>query len=59
VSSLWDSRICSTVQPALPCRAFTCPRYAAESALIVLQILSDQEVLTRPPALLHALGAAL
>jgi hypothetical protein len=41
-----DSRIGST-HPALPCRAFTCRRYAAESALILLHILSDQVVLTR------------
>ena len=46
MTSLRDSRICST-HPALPCRAFTCRRYAAEFALIVLYILSHKIVFTR------------
>jgi hypothetical protein len=43
----YGTRAFVPLHPARPCRAFTCRRYAAESALIVLHILSDQVVLRR------------
>ena len=33
------------LHPALPCRAFTCRRYAAESGLIVFHMLCQRAVL--------------
>jgi hypothetical protein len=57
----YGTRTLVPLYPALPCRAFTCRRYAAESALIVLHVLSDQLVLTHTlkPGALMARAARL